>query len=163
MEAMSLPLATMRILPSSISLRPNGATVQPMGRIDSETTFTNGYFMRPTVVTDIADDAPLMAEEQFCPAIPVTTYDTLEEAITRANNTQFGLGASVWGRDTEKALGVARKIEAGQVWVNTHGVLAINHLAPYGGVKQSGIGRKSGIECILEYVQSQTITTYEHA
>jgi acyl-CoA reductase-like NAD-dependent aldehyde dehydrogenase len=104
-----------------------------------------------------------MAEEQFCSAIPVATYDTLDEAIARANNTQFGLGASVWSRDTEKALDVARKIEAGQVWVNTHGVLAINPLAPYGGVKQSGIGRKSGIEGILEYVQSQTITTYEHA
>jgi acyl-CoA reductase-like NAD-dependent aldehyde dehydrogenase len=140
-----------------------GATVKPMGRIDSETTFANGYFMRPTVVTDIADDAPLMAEEQFCPAIPVATYGTLDEAIARANNTQFGLGASVWGRDIEKALDVARKIEAGQVWVNSHGVLAINHLAPYGGVKQSGIGRKSGIEGILEYVQSQTITTHEHA
>jgi acyl-CoA reductase-like NAD-dependent aldehyde dehydrogenase len=121
--------------------------------------------MRPTVVTDIADDAPLMAEEQFCPAIPVTitTYETLEDAIARANNTQFGLGASVWSRDTEKALDVARKIEAGQVWINTHGVLAINHLAPYGGIKQSGIGRKSGIEGILEYIESQTITTYEHA
>ena len=95
---------------------------------------------------DIADDAPLMAEEQFCPAIPVTTYDTLEEAITRANNTQFGLCASVWGRDTEKAFDVARRIEAGQVWVNTHGVLAINHLAPYGGVKQSGWGRELGTE-----------------
>jgi acyl-CoA reductase-like NAD-dependent aldehyde dehydrogenase len=140
-----------------------GAGVKPMGRIDSVTTFANGYFMRPTVVTAIADDAPLMAEEQFCPAIPVATYDTLEEAIARANDTQFGLGASVWGRDTEKALDVARQVEAGQVWVNTHGVLAINHLAPYGGVKQSGIGRKSGIEGILEYVQSQTITTYEHA
>jgi acyl-CoA reductase-like NAD-dependent aldehyde dehydrogenase len=140
-----------------------GASIKPMGTIDSETTFTNGHFMRPTVVTGIADDAPLMAEEQFCPAIPVATYDTLEEAIARANNTHFGLGASVWGRDAEKALDVARRIEAGQVWVNTHGVLAINHLAPYGGVKQSGIGRKSGIEGILEYIQSQTITTYEHA
>jgi acyl-CoA reductase-like NAD-dependent aldehyde dehydrogenase len=139
-----------------------GASIKPMGKINSETTFTNGYFMRPTVVTEIADDAPLMAEEQFCPAIPVATYDALEEAIARANNTQFGLGASVWGRDTEKALDVARKIEAGQVWVNTHGVLAINHLAPYGGVKQSGIGRKSGIEGVLEYIQSQTITTHEH-
>ena len=119
--------------------------------------------MRPTVVTNIADDAPLMAEEQFCPAIPVTTYHTLDEAIVRANKTPFGLSGSVWSRDTEKALTVARNIEAGQVWVNTHGVLAINHLAPYGGVKQSGIGRKSGIEGILEYVQSQTITTYEHA
>jgi acyl-CoA reductase-like NAD-dependent aldehyde dehydrogenase len=140
-----------------------GASVKAMGRVDNETTFANGYFMRPTVVTDIADDAPLMAEEQFCPAIPVTTYHTLDEAIARANNTPFGLGASVWSCDTEKALDVARKIEAGQVWVNTHGVLAINHLAPYGGVKQSGIGRKSGIEGILEYVQSQTITTYEPA
>jgi acyl-CoA reductase-like NAD-dependent aldehyde dehydrogenase len=73
-----------------------------MGKIDSETTFANGYFMRPTVVTGIADDAPLMAEEQFCPAIPVATYDTLEEAIARANNTQFGLGASAWGRDPKR-------------------------------------------------------------
>ena len=138
-----------------------GASVKPMGRIDSDTTFASGYFMRPTVVTNIADDAPLMAEEQFCPAIPVTTYDSLDEAIVRANTTPFGLSGSVWGQDTEKALAVARKIEAGQVWVNTHGVLAIDHLAPYGGVKQSGIGRKSGIEGILEYIQSQTITTYE--
>jgi acyl-CoA reductase-like NAD-dependent aldehyde dehydrogenase len=62
-----------------------------------------------------------------------------------------------------EAVGDDAPLEAGQVWVNTHGVLAINHLAPYGGVKQSGIGRKSGIEGILEYVQSQTIATYEHA
>jgi acyl-CoA reductase-like NAD-dependent aldehyde dehydrogenase len=104
-----------------------------------------------------------MVEEQFCPAIPVATYDTVDEAVPRANHTQFGLSGSVWGADTEKALKVARKIEAGQVWVNTHGFLAINHLAPYGGVKQSGIGRKSGIEGILEYLQSQTITTHEPA
>lgn len=140
-----------------------GAKVRPLGKIDSEATFSNGYFMRPTVVTDIADDAPLMSEEQFCPAIPVATYDELDDAIIRANSTQFGLSGSVWGRDTDAALAVARRIEAGQVWVNTHGVLAINYLAPYGGVKQSGIGRKSGIEGILEYLQSQTLTTHEHS
>jgi acyl-CoA reductase-like NAD-dependent aldehyde dehydrogenase len=117
--------------------------------------------MRPTVVTNLQDDAPLMADEQFCPAIPISTYDSLDEVVTRANTTPFGLSGSVWGRDIDRAISIARKIEAGQVWVNTHGVLAINHLAPYGGVKQSGIGRKSGIEGILEYVQSQTITTYE--
>jgi acyl-CoA reductase-like NAD-dependent aldehyde dehydrogenase len=139
-----------------------GASVWPLGKINSEATFAEGYFMRPTVVTDIDDDAPLMTEEQFCPAIPITTYDTVDEAIARANRTEFGLSGSVWGRDVERALELTRKIEAGQVWVNTHGVLAINHLAPYGGVKQSGIGRKSGLEGILEYVQSQTITTYEH-
>ena len=140
-----------------------GASVRPLGKIDREATYTEGYFMRPTVVTGIADDAPLMTEEQFCPAIPISTYGSVEEAVSRANTSPFGLSGSVWGRDTERALDVARKVEAGQVWVNTHGVLAINHLAPYGGVKQSGIGRKSGIEGILEYVQSQTITTYEHA
>ncbi len=140
-----------------------GASVWPLGEINSEATFAHGYFMRPTVVTDIDDEAPLMTEEQFCPAIPITTYHTLDEAIARANRTEFGLSGSVWGRDIERALDATRKIEAGQVWVNTHGVLAINHLAPYGGVKQSGIGRKSGIEGILEYVQSQTITTYEHS
>lgn len=139
-----------------------GANVKPMGRIDSEATFDKGFFVRPTVVTDIDDDAPLMTEEQFCPAIPVTTYETVDEAIARANNSRFGLGGSVWGRDVVQAIKVARQVEAGQVWINTHGVLAINHLAPYGGVKQSGIGRKSGIEGIMEYIQSQTITTYEH-
>jgi acyl-CoA reductase-like NAD-dependent aldehyde dehydrogenase len=138
-----------------------GATVNTLGKIESDVTFAKGYFMRPTVVTNLADDTPLVTEEQFCPAIPVSTYDDIDEAITRANKTQFGLSGSVWGADVNRAVGVARKIEAGQVWVNTHGPLAINHLAPYGGVKQSGIGRKSGIEGILEYVQSQTITTVE--
>jgi acyl-CoA reductase-like NAD-dependent aldehyde dehydrogenase len=66
-------------------------------------------------------------------------------------------------RGAHRRRDTSRTIEAGQVWANTHGVLAINHMAPYGGVKQSGIGRKSGIEGILEYIQSQTITTYEHA
>jgi acyl-CoA reductase-like NAD-dependent aldehyde dehydrogenase len=140
-----------------------GARVEPLGKIDDEAVFHNGYFMQPTIVTDIADDAPLMSEEQFCPAIPVATYETVDEVVARANRTHFGLSGSVWGRDAERAVGVARRIEAGQVWVNSHGIYAINHLAPYGGVKQSGIGRKSGIEGIHEYLQSQTITTHEHA
>ena len=117
--------------------------------------------LRPVVVTGIPDDAPLMAEEQFCPAIPVATYDDVDEVVARANQTIFGLSGSVWGRDVDRAIGVASRIAAGQVWVNSHGVQAINHLAPYGGVKQSGIGRKSGIEGIREYVQSQTVTTRE--
>ena len=138
-----------------------GANVTSLGRIDSEAAFSGGYFMRPVVVTDIPEDAPLMAEEQFCPALPVATYNDLDDAIRRANQSIYGLGGSVWSRDVERAVSVAGKIEAGQVWINAHGVHAINHLAPYGGVKQSGIGRKSGIEGIREYTQSQTITTRE--
>jgi acyl-CoA reductase-like NAD-dependent aldehyde dehydrogenase len=139
-----------------------GATVEDLGRIDSETTFAAGYFMRPVMVTDLPDDAPLMTEEQFCPAIPVATYDDLDDAVARANQSIYGLSGSVWSRDVDRAVDVARRVEAGQVWINSHGPRAINHLAPYGGVKQSGIGRKSGIEGIREYLQSQTITTHEH-
>lgn len=138
-----------------------GADVRNLGRIDNEATFSGGYFMRPVVVTDIPEDAPLMTEEQFCPAIPVATYDDLDDAVARANRSIYGLSGSVWSRDVNRALDVAGKLEAGQVWINSHGVHAINHLAPYGGVKQSGIGRKSGIEGIREYLQSQTITTHE--
>lgn len=138
-----------------------GATVTELGAVADEDVFADGWFMRPTVVTDLSDDAPLMTEEQFCAAIPITTYDDVDEAIARANASQFGLSGSVWSRDADRALGVARELEAGQVWVNAHGPLAVNHLAPYGGVKQSGIGRKSGVEGILEYVQTQTITTHE--
>ena len=138
-----------------------GAQVNSRGRIDNDATFETGYFMQPTIVTDLPDDAALMIEEQFCPAIPVTTYEDLDEAIARANQTHFGLSGSVWSQNIDRALKIAARIEAGHVWVNNHGPHAINHLAPYGGMKQSGIGRKSGIEGILEYVQSQTITTLE--
>jgi acyl-CoA reductase-like NAD-dependent aldehyde dehydrogenase len=138
-----------------------GANVRTLGKIDNEATFSGGYFLRPAVVTDIPDDAPLMTEEQFCPAIPVATYDEVDDVIARANQSVYGLSGSIWSRDMNRALDLARKIAAGQVWINSHGPQAINHLAPYGGVKQSGIGRKSGIDGILEYVQSQTITTHE--
>jgi acyl-CoA reductase-like NAD-dependent aldehyde dehydrogenase len=138
-----------------------GAHIQELGKIDDEATFAAGYFMRPTVVTNIPDDAPLMTEEQFCPAIPIATYDDLDDALARANQSIYGLSASVWTRDIDRAVDVAKKVEAGQVWINSHSSGAINHQAPYGGVKQSGIGRKSAIEGILEYLQSQTITTHE--
>jgi acyl-CoA reductase-like NAD-dependent aldehyde dehydrogenase len=138
-----------------------GATVQTLGAVPDRALFESGYFMQPTIVTDVPDDARLMAEEQFCPAVPVATYESVDEVIDRSNRTYFGLGGSIWSRDVDKAVAIARRIESGQVWINNHGVLAINHLAPYGGVKQSGIGRKSGLQGILEYLHTQTITTYE--
>jgi acyl-CoA reductase-like NAD-dependent aldehyde dehydrogenase len=137
-----------------------GAKAKQLGKVHDASTFKSGYFVRPTIVTEAPDDAPLMTEEQFCPIIPVSTYDALGDAIARANDTIFGLSASVWGKDGSRAIDVARQLEAGQVWINAHGPGAINHQAPYGGVKQSGIGRKSGLEGILEYLQSQTITAH---
>lgn len=137
-----------------------GATVHRLGGIHNQAAFERGYFVRPAVVTEIKDDAPLMVEEQFCPAIPVTTYQDVGEAISRANDTYFGLCASVWSQNVERALKVARQMEAGTIFVNSHGVASVNRRAPYGGIKQSGIGRKASIEGVLEYLQMQTITTH---
>jgi acyl-CoA reductase-like NAD-dependent aldehyde dehydrogenase len=138
-----------------------GAHVLRLGRIDDMETFNDGYFMQPMLVTEVPEDAGLMREEQFCPALPIAGYDDLDDAVARANDTIFGLGGSVWGRDVERALGVARRIRSGTVWVNTHGTQAVNRRAPYGGIKQSGIGRRAGIEGMYEYLQIQTITSFE--
>ena len=137
-----------------------GAKVSRLGGIHNKATFERGYFVRPAVVTEIEDDAPLMTDEQFCPVIPVTTYQNIDDVVSRANDTHFGLCASVWSAQADRALGVARQMEAGTIFVNSHGVTSVNRRAPYGGIKQSGIGRKASVEGVLEYLQMQTITTY---
>ena len=137
-----------------------GAKVSQLGSIHNKATFERGYFVRPAVVTEIEDDALLVKEEQFCPVISVTTYKNVEDVIPRTNESYFGLCASGWSRDVNRAPDVARQIEAGTVFVNSHGVASVNRRAPYGGIKQSGIGRKAGIEGMLEYLQLQTITTH---
>lgn len=158
------PLHTARALERARELvadaRRRGAQVKEVGHVPDETLFAGGHFMRPTVVTGISGDAPLMVEEQFCPAIPISTYSDVDDAIARANESIYGLGGSVWGGNEERALEVATQLETATVFVNTHGTESINRKLPYGGVKQSGIGCKSGIEGIREYLQVRTITTY---
>ncbi len=138
-----------------------GATLREYGKFDDQASTSGGYFVRPTMVTDVCDDARVVIEEQFCPVIPVLRYRTVEEALDRANSTIFGLGGSVWSRDTELASSVAVRLQAGTVFVNSHGTNSVNRKAPYGGVKQSGTGRRGGLEGILEYAQLQTLTTCE--
>jgi acyl-CoA reductase-like NAD-dependent aldehyde dehydrogenase len=138
-----------------------GAKVKRLGQIPDRALFERGHFMEPIVVSGIDDSAPLMAEEQFCPAIPVSTYRDVEDALDRANRTIYGFGGSVWSSDVAKATKLARRIEAGTVFVNTHGTESVNRRAPYGGIKQSGIGRRAGIDGIREYMQVQTLTTFK--
>lgn len=99
-------------------------------------------FYRATVVADIEDGAPLVDEEQFGPAIPVIRYTDLDDAVARANGTQQGLGASVWGSDPDEAAAVAMRLEAGTVWINGHG--GLNPMVPFGGTKSSGYGLEFG-------------------
>ena len=138
-----------------------GAKVRRLGRIQDPTMFERGYFMHPTIVTGVVDEDRLMTEEQFCPAIPIATYNSVDDALARANATDFGLGGSVWGQDIGQAMRVAQKLRAGTVFVNAHGTNNVNRKAPYGGVKQSGGGRRAGHEGLQEYYQLQTLTTFE--
>jgi acyl-CoA reductase-like NAD-dependent aldehyde dehydrogenase len=102
----------------------------------------DGFFLRPVVVTDVDEDAPLVAEEQFGPAVPILGWTDLDDAVRRANASDYGLSGSVWSADTEAATRVAARLECGTTWINTHRVVDLEQ--PMGGVKQSGIGTEHG-------------------
>jgi acyl-CoA reductase-like NAD-dependent aldehyde dehydrogenase len=114
-----------------------------------------GYFIAPTIVRDIADDSRLVREEQFGPVLPVLRYRDVDDAVARANDTDFGLGGSVWSSNSDRALGVARRVEAGVVWVNKH--LDMPPDIPFAGAKQSGMGAEMGQEGLEEFTQAKII------
>ena len=103
-----------------------------------------GNFYPTTLIADIDNDNPLVAEEQFGPALPIIKYSTIDEAIAKANGLDVGLGASVWSSNVDAAREVATRIDAGTVWINSHGM--VNPLIPFGGTKQSGYGLEFGVE-----------------
>jgi acyl-CoA reductase-like NAD-dependent aldehyde dehydrogenase len=130
--------------------RWNGEIVAGGGVLERQ-----GYFVRPTIVRDIPDDARLVREEQFGPVLPVLRYSDIDDAIARANDTDFGLGGSVWSSDRDRAVEVAARIEAGTVWVNKH--LDVGLDTPFAGAKQSGIGAEMGQEGLEAFTQATII------
>ena len=124
-------------------------------RAGSQPVPAEGYFIPPTLVTGLADDARLVQEEQFGPVLPILGYDDIEDMIKRANDSAFGLGASVWTSNTQRGIEVASRIESGTVWVNTH--LDLPFEIPFGGAKQSGIGQQGGIEGMEDYTQVRIV------
>jgi acyl-CoA reductase-like NAD-dependent aldehyde dehydrogenase len=114
-----------------------------------------GYFIAPTIVRDIADNARLVQEEQFGPVLPVLKYSDIDDAVARANSTPYGLGGTVWGTDTKRAFEVAQRVASGTVWINKH--LELPPDIPFGGAKQSGFGTEMGQEGLEEFTQSRII------
>lgn len=114
-----------------------------------------GYFIQPTIVRDIPDDSRLVKEEQFGPIVPVLRYSDVDDAIARANDSDFGLGGTVWGKDLDRAFRVAARIESGIVWINRF--LDVSPNVPFGGAKQSGIGAELGQEGLEAYTQLKII------
>ncbi|OPX10161.1 aldehyde dehydrogenase family protein [Mycobacterium sp. AT1] len=119
----------------------SGARVLLGGTPDHEAV---GNFYPTTLVADVDDGNPLVTEEQFGPALPIIRYDDVDQAVTMANGLDVGLGASVWSADKDAARAVAARLQAGTVWINSHG--GIHPMIPFGGVKKSGYGLEFGVE-----------------
>ena len=114
-----------------------------------------GYFIAPTIITGVAEGTRLVDEEQFGPVLPLLAFAEVGEAVTRANATRFGLGASVWSGNPERAADIARRLVAGTVWVNAHG--GSTPEIPFGGFKESGVGRGMGLMGLKSYAEPRVL------
>lgn len=113
-------------------------------------------FYRPTIIADIDNDAALVQEEQFGPALPVIRYSDVDEAFALANAVEVGLGASVWSSDPDAAREAATRMQSGTVWINSHG--GLHPMVPFGGVKSSGYGLEFGVEGLKSVAVSQVVS-----
>jgi acyl-CoA reductase-like NAD-dependent aldehyde dehydrogenase len=114
-----------------------------------------GFFIAPTIVRDVTDDSRIVREEQFGPILPVLKYNSIDEVVARVNDSNYGLGGSIWSKDIERAITVAARIQSGTVCVNQS--MAMDAAIPFRGAKQSGIGGELGQEGLHEYTQPTII------
>jgi len=117
--------------------------------------FDGGYYLPPTLVADAPHDALVMREETFGPVMGIALFDTAREALTRANDTPFGLAGFVFTRDLARGLSLCEGMEAGSVWLND--IQRSSHYVPFGGMKQSGLGREKGRYGVEDYLEWKTI------
>jgi aldehyde dehydrogenase (NAD+) len=117
--------------------------------------FDKGFFIPPTVFTDVDDDMTIAKEEIFGPVLAVLPFHDIEEVISRANHTMFGLAAGVWTRKLSTAHNVAKGIKAGTIWVNCYD--EEDPAVPFGGYKMSGYGRESGLQHFDEYLSVKSV------
>lgn len=132
-----------------------GAKVLYGGHRPKGEEYDKGFFLQPTLVTNVDPDSRILKEECFGPALPIVRVKDLDEAIEQANNSIFGLGSSVWTRDINKAMTAAERIDAGYTWINSAQI--IYDELPFGGVKQSGIGKEHGSEAIDYYTETKSV------
>jgi aldehyde dehydrogenase (NAD+) len=135
--------------------KTEGAKLALGGAPASRPECGDGWFIEPTVFTGVTNDMRIAQEEVFGPVLSVIKFKDEEEAIKIANDIRFGLGSGVWTSDIGRAIRMSEKIQAGTVWVNTY--RAVSYMSPFGGYKDSGVGRESGIEAIYQYLQTKSV------
>ena len=138
--------------------RAAGADVQEFGQVPDPELYRAGYFQRPTFVLNADPRLRVVREEQFGPLLPIMPFDTEAEVIAAANDSEFGLCSSVWTADRDRAVAVARQLEAGFTYLNAHGPSAQDGRSPFGGFKHSGIGRNMGYEGVTQFQGHHSIS-----
>jgi acyl-CoA reductase-like NAD-dependent aldehyde dehydrogenase len=134
-----------------------GAKVHRPGQVRPEDAGRGGYLVSPALVEANDPRARIVREEQFSPALPVLAYDRIDDAVTLANDSPFGLCASIWSNDEALASSVAHRLDAGTVFINTHGLSAMDMHAPMGGWKQSGFGVELGPEGMQAFARQRVV------
>lgn len=120
-----------------------------------------GFFIPVTIVDNPPEDSRIVQEEQFGPVLPLLKFDSVDDALTRANASEYGLGGSVWSADTQAAQAIAERLSSGSVWINETQILS--PVVPFGGMRQSGLGVEGGREGLMEYTAARTISTRKTA
>lgn len=137
--------------------KASDAQVVELGRMADGIDKKDGYYVLPHVVIGASHTDQVSCCEQFGPVIPVIAYDNEEQVIEWANDSEYGLGSSVWTSDSERGFQLASRIEAGSTFINSHSFESLDLRMPFGGIKLSGIGREFGEAGMAEYVEEHSI------
>jgi aldehyde dehydrogenase len=148
-----------RVTHLTAAAKDRGAELIPLGHRSHGLEFDKGYFMMPALATGIDESVELVAEEQFGPIVPILPFGDDDEAIRRANDTEYGLCSSVWSSDEDRAFEVARQLQSGIGWVNQHGLAGLDFMLSAGGVKQSGFGREGGVDGMRGFTNERYVTS----
>jgi aldehyde dehydrogenase (NAD+) len=144
-----------RILGAIEGAKASGARLVTGGGRAVGANLDSGYFIQPTVFADVSNRSELAQEEIFGPVLAIIPFETEAEAIALANDSRFGLAAGIWSNDISRVMRVSREIQAGSIWVNTYRAVAAQ--APFGGFKESGIGRERGEAGLREYLTTKNV------
>lgn len=125
------------------------------GKDPSEPALSSGYFYYPTIITEVASNSKLVTEEVFGPVLPIFKFKSVDEAIEFANDSFYGLGSSIWTKDLDNAMAAATRIIAGTTWINSFHEPQID--LPFGGLKESGLGKEMGIEGLENYLETKSV------